>query len=168
MKLRFGLRSGHRSALVPVTAAALVAAGSWAGAQLASVSAVSFLSSLGPAKQIASTVPANGDVNPYGLAVVGTTAGKLVKGDILVSNYNDKANVQGTGNTIVQVSPSGSMTTFAQLTALPHSLSCPGGIGLTTALSVLPGGWVVVGSLPASGAGGPAQRKPGRLPGRPQ
>ena len=153
MKLRFRLRSGHRPALLPVTAVALVSAGSWAGAQLAGASTASFLSSLGPAKQIASTVPANGDVNPYGLAVVAATAGKLVKGDILVSNFNDKANVQGTGNTIVEVSPSGSMTTFAQLTGLPHSLSCPGGIGLTTALSVLPGGWVVVGSLPASGSG---------------
>ena len=27
---------------------------------------------------------------------------------------------------------------------------CPGGIGLTTALTVLPGGWVVVGSLPTA------------------
>jgi hypothetical protein len=153
VKLRFGMRGGHRSALLPLTAAALVSAGSWAGAPLANASAVPFLSSLGPAKQIASTVPPNGDVNPYGLAVVGTTAGKLVKGDILVSNFNDKANVQGTGNTIVEVSPAGSMTTFAHLTGLPRSLSCPGGIGLTTALSVLPGGWVVVGSLPADGSG---------------
>jgi hypothetical protein len=45
------------------------------------------------------------------------------------------------------------MTTFAQLAALPRSLSCPGGIGPTTALSVLPDGWVVLGSLPASGSG---------------
>ena len=39
---------------------------------------------------------------------------------------------------------------FAQITA--HSLpgACPGGVGLTTALGILPGGYVVVGSLPTT------------------
>jgi hypothetical protein len=106
--------------------------------------------------RIASTVPANGDVNPYGVAVVRQTAGKLVRGDILVSNFNSKANVQGTGTTIVEVSPGGEMRPFARLTALPSSDPCPGGIGLTTGLAVLPGGWVAVGSLPTV--------KGGRLP----
>jgi hypothetical protein len=112
-----------------------------------------FLSTLGKPSQVAATVPANGDVNPYGIVVVPTTVGKLVKGDTLVSNFNDKANVQGTGTTIVEVSPTGAVSTFATIGSLPASSACPGGIGLTTALSILPGGWVVVGSLPA-GAGG--------------
>jgi hypothetical protein len=112
-----------------------------------------FLSSLGNPEQVASTVPANGDVNPYGIVVVPSTVGTLVKGDTLVSNFNDKANVQGTGTTIVQVSPTGTHRTFATIGTLSASSACPGGIGLTTALSVLPGGWVVVGSVPA-GAGG--------------
>jgi len=112
-----------------------------------------FLSSLGKPEQVASTVPANGDVNPYGIVVVPSTVGTLVKGDTLVSNFNDKANVQGTGTTIVQLSPAGTRSTFATIGPLPASSACPGGIGFTTALSVLPGGWVVVGSLPA-GAGG--------------
>jgi hypothetical protein len=103
--------------------------------------------------QIATTVPANGDVNPYGVAVVPRTAGKLVRGDILVSNFNSKANVQGTGNTIVEISPGGSMRPFARLGALPSSDPCPGGIGLTTGLEVLPGGWVAVGSLPTTKGG---------------
>jgi hypothetical protein len=108
-----------------------------------------FLSTLGKPSQVASTVPANGDVNPYGIVVVPATVGKLVKGDTLVSNFNDKANVQGTGRTIVEVSPSGAVSTFATIGSLPASSTCPGVIGLTTALSILPGGWVVVGSLPA-------------------
>ena len=33
--------------------------------------------------------------------------GKLKAGDLLVSNFNDKANNQGTGTTIVQVTPAG-------------------------------------------------------------
>jgi hypothetical protein len=103
--------------------------------------------------QIASTVPANGDVNPYGVTVVPQTAGKLVRGDILVSNFNDKANVQGTGTTIVEISPNGSMRPFARLGTLPPSDRCPGGVGLTTGLEVLPGGWVVVGSLPTTSGG---------------
>jgi len=113
----------------------------------------SFLSSLGKPRQVASTVPPNGDVNPYGIVVVPKTVGRLVKGDTIVSNFNDKANVQGTGKTIVEVSPAGAVSTFATIGSLPASKACPGVIGLTTALSILPGGWVVVGSLPA-GAGG--------------
>ncbi|MCU1362987.1 MAG: repeat protein [Acidimicrobiaceae bacterium] len=112
----------------------------------------SFLSSLNAPSPIASTVPPNGDVNPYGIAVVTQSIGKLTKGDILVSNFNDKANVQGTGTTIVEVSPAGHVSTFAALTSLPPSDRCPGGVGLTTALDILPGGWVVVGSLPAGRA----------------
>ena len=54
---------------------------------------------------MASTVPDNGDVNPYGVAVVPRSTGNLHQGNVLVSNFNDKANVQGTGTTIVQVSP---------------------------------------------------------------
>ncbi len=99
---------------------------------------------------VASTVPANGDVNPYGIVVVPRSTGNLVKGDVLVSNFNNSANLQGTGTTIVEISPSGSVKLFAQLT--PDNLhgSCPGGVGLTTALVVLRAGWVVVGSLPTS------------------
>jgi len=115
--------------------------------------ATSFLGQLGSGSQVASTVPADGDVNPYGVAVVPTSAGGLTAGDILVSNFNDKANVQGTGTTIVQVSPAGKTTLFANVSALPAGQSCPGGIGLTTALGILPGGWVVVGSLPTTAGG---------------
>ena len=113
----------------------------------------SFLDTLHTVSQVASTVPSNGDVNPYGVAVVPATMGQLVAGDILVSNFNDKANVQGTGTTIVQVSPSGSTLLFANLRTLPAGQRCPGGIGLTTALDILPGGWVIVGSL-ATASGG--------------
>src|SRR2546429_7348052 len=97
---------------------------------------------------ITSTVPGNGDVNPYGVAVVPTSTGSLVKGDVLVSNFNNSANEQGTGTTIVQVSPGGRRTLFAQINASSLPGPCPGGVGLTTALGILRGGWVVVGSLP--------------------
>ena len=102
-----------------------------------------------------STVPTNGDVNPYGIVVVPQSTGDLVQGGVLVSNFNDAANAQGTGTTIVQEMPDGTVTQFAQITQASTSGPCPGGIGLTTALSVLPGGWVVVGSLPTT-ANGPA------------
>ena len=109
----------------------------------------SFLSHFSAVTNVASTVPANGDVNPYGITVVPQSAGKLVSGDTLVSNFNNSANLQGTGTTIVQVSPWGSVTTFADLSG-PLPGACPGGVGLTTALTTLPGGWVVVGSLPTT------------------
>ncbi len=115
--------------------------------------ATSFLGQINGESQIASTVPANGDVNPYGVAAVPASAGLLTQGDILVSNFNDKANVQGTGTTLVEVSPDGHATLFANISALPDGQACPGGIGLTTALAILPGGWVVVGSLPTTRGG---------------
>ena len=47
-------------------------------------------------------------------------------------------------------SPRRALTQFAQISAASLPGSCPGGVGLTTALSVLPGGWVVVGSTPST------------------
>ncbi len=108
-----------------------------------------FLSQFSKVTNVASTVPANGDVNPYGITVVPQTIGRLMRGSTLVSNFNNAANLQGTGTTIEEITPSGSVTTFAHVDrSLPGA--CPGGVGLTTALTTLPGGWVVVGSLPTS------------------
>jgi hypothetical protein len=112
-----------------------------------------FLDGFKTVSQVASTVPSNGDVNPYGVALVAQSTGRLVAGDTLVSNFNSKANVQGTGKTIVEISPAGSARLFAQISKLPAGQTCPGGIGLTTALGILPGGWVVVGSLPTVAGG---------------
>ena len=99
-------------------------------------------------KTVASTTPASGDVNPYALLVVPASTGKLVKGELLVDNFNDKENDQGTGSTIVEVSPQGKVSLFAQI---PRTLSgCPGGVGLTTAMTVVGDGDVIVGSTPST------------------
>ena len=120
-----------------------------------------FLSTLGHIAAVGSTVPANGDINPYGVAVVRASVGRLIKGDTLVSNFNYAANVQGTGRTLVELSPQGKRTLFAKVTKLPKGQHCPGGIGLSTALTILPGGWVVVGSIPAAGpSGAPTNSNP--------
>jgi hypothetical protein len=111
---------------------------------------------------VASTVPKNGDVNPYGVAVVTRSKDRLHRGDVLVSNFNDKANTQGTGTTIVEVAPNRSVRVFAQINAAHLPGACPGGIGLTTALAILGNDWVVVGSLPTN-AGNPATAKAGCL-----
>lgn len=108
------------------------------------------LSTLRTVSTLSTTVPANGDVNPYGLVVVPRTSGKLKAGNLLVSNFNDKANNQGTGTTIVQLTPGGKLSLFASLSARSLPGSCPGGVGLTTALSVIAGDYVVVGSLPTT------------------
>jgi predicted lipoprotein with Yx(FWY)xxD motif len=119
--------------------------GTWHVASAAS----SFLGSLSMVSLPgSSTVPANGDINPYGVAVVPRSIGHLVKGDILVSNFNNKANLQGTGTTIVQLSPSGARHLFASITPAAVAGRCPGGVGLSTALVALSSGWVIVGSLP--------------------
>jgi hypothetical protein len=122
------------------TLAAVVAAGVLAFATPALAAQAPSIST------VASTVPGNGDLNPYGVAVVDRGQGKLVAGDVLVSNFNNSANQQGTGTTIVQVAPDGSVSQFAQIS----DPACPGGVGLTTALVVLRSGWVIVGSLPTT------------------
>jgi len=99
---------------------------------------------------IASTVPPNGDVNPYGIVTVPDSSGALVRGNTLVSNFNNEENLQGTGTTIVQISPAGALSVFAKINPSKLPGPCPGGVGLTTALAILPGGYVVVGSLPTS------------------
>ncbi len=131
-------------------AAGSVGAAAAAPAHRASAAPAGFLSSLHTISTIGSTVPANGDVNPYGLAVVPATVGSLTAGDYLVSNFNAKSNNQGTGTTIVELSPSGKLSVFATINAKKLPGACPGGVGLTTALSILPGGYVVVGSLPTT------------------
>ena len=102
----------------------------------------------GPITTIASTIPSNGDVNPYGVSRIPASVGSLTKGNILVSNFNNSKNLQGTGTTIVQISPTGAVSLFAQIDASHLPGKCPGGVGLTTALVTLRRGWVVVGSLP--------------------
>jgi hypothetical protein len=99
---------------------------------------------------VASTVPTNGDVNPYGIVLVKKTIGNLQKGHVLISNFNGSANLQGTGTTIVDVAPDGTVSQFAQINAKTLPGPCPGGVGLTTALAVLRTGWVIVGSLPTT------------------
>jgi uncharacterized protein (TIGR03118 family) len=99
-------------------------------------------------EQTVSTIAANGDVNPYGVAFVPQNyqgGGKLAPGDILVSNFNASSNLQATGSTIVRITPDGQQSTFFQ---------GPTGIGLTTALGVLPQGFVIVGSTPATTVNG--------------
>jgi hypothetical protein len=99
---------------------------------------------------VSSTIPSNGDINPYGVFRVSRSVGRLNRGSILISNFNNSANLQGTGTTLVQIAPDGTFSLFAQIdpTSLPGP--CPGGVGLTTALVVLRSGWVVVGSLPTT------------------
>jgi hypothetical protein len=111
---------------------------------------------------VASTVPPNGDVNPYGVAQIRYTTGNLRAGHILVSNFNNSNNLQGTGSTIVDIAPDGAVSLFATLSPASLPGTCPGGIGLTTALVVLDQGWVIVGSLPTKG-GSSATMKAGCL-----
>jgi hypothetical protein len=104
-----------------------------------------------PPPLTASTVPGNGDVNPYGVAFVPSNfakGGPLKPGDILVSNFNNSANVQGTGTTIVEIHPNGALSPFFK-GRQPF--------GLTTALGILSRGFVLVGNLPTDANGNPEQ-----------
>jgi hypothetical protein len=97
---------------------------------------------------LTSTVPANGDQNPYAIVIAPVSAGKIQKDEVLVDNFNDRNNLQGLGTTIVKYNmASKQLTLFA---AIQRNLpECPGGVGLTTAMTMLKSGWVIVGSLPS-------------------
>ena len=102
------MSSIHRIIRASAVAAGAVALAAFAIAPAAQAGAPpSFIGQFHKIKTIASTVPGNGDVNPYGVAVVRHSIGSLVKGDVLVSNFNNSKNLQGTGTTIVQISPGG-------------------------------------------------------------
>ena len=105
---------------------------------------------------VESTIPTNGDVNPYGVAFVprGLPGGGLLNpGDLLVSNFNNKQNVQGTGTTIIKVTPQGQTSLFFQGTAP---------LGLSTGLAVLKAGFVLVANCPTTGGAVP-MAQPGSL-----
>jgi hypothetical protein len=91
-----------------------------------------------------STVPSNGDTNPYGLAFAPSgvmSNGSVKPGQILVSNFNN-TNTQGLGTTIISIDPSSGQTgLFFQGTAA---------VGFTNALTIARAGLVFGGSLPTS------------------
>jgi hypothetical protein len=55
-----------------------------------------------------STTPPSGDLNPYGVAFVPAgfpAGGNIAAGDVLVADFNNSSNLQGTGTTIVSITP---------------------------------------------------------------
>ena len=107
-----------------------------------------FLSRIHHQKILGSTVPENGDQNPYAVIVAPVSAGKIAKGDVVIDNFNDKNNLQGLGTTIVDYNPTSKAVTL--IGSFPHDQAgCPGGVGLTTAMTMLKSGWIIVGSLPS-------------------
>lgn len=94
--------------------------------------------------QVSTSPPSNPELNPYGLALVpaGFPSGGLIKpGQLLVSNFNNAANKQGEGTTIISVDPNtGNTKLFFQGSATPP-------IGFTNALGVAKAGLVFGGSV---------------------
>jgi len=151
IKLRF-LALAMLAPLVFLTACG--SGGGSTGVSLASMNNAKISTVASTVPSLGAGQPGDGDVNPYGVAIVGKTTGNLTLGNILVSNFNNKNNLQGTGSTIVEVTPQGAFGLFAQigntaLSGVPGG-ACPGGVGLTTALVALKSGWVIVGSLPTT------------------
>jgi hypothetical protein len=136
--------------LLGLATAALIAV---SGVALAARSA--FIGPFNTVTTVASAVPGNGDINPYGIVTVPRSVGQLVAGQLLISNFNNSGNLQGTGTTIDEISPAtdnqpAPAHLFATIDPTDLPGPCPGGVGLTTALAALPSGYVIVGSLPTS------------------
>ena len=139
-------RVGRRALALGAWAALAVAA---PYAALSATQPASFLDGIHRQTTLSTTVPDNGDQNPYAIVVAPVSAGSVQKDDVLVTNFNDGGNLQGLGTTIVDYNPTTKkLTTFA---ALPRDLAgCPGGVGLSTAMTMLKSGWVIVGSAPSA------------------
>jgi len=129
--------------------AALAAAGAWMAAPALADTGQGFLETIHHHRTVASTVPDNGDLNPYAIVVAPVSAGMVRQHDLLIGNFNNQSNLQGTGTTIVDYNPETKKTTmFANLRQ--NLASCPGGVGLSTAMTMLKTGWVIVGSAPST------------------
>ena len=108
-----------------------------------------FLETVRKHTTLTTTVPDNGDQNPYAIVVAPVSIGKIRQDDVLIDNFNDLSNLQGLGTTIVDYNPTTKQTTL--FASVPRHLpACPGGVGLTTAMTMLKSGWVVVGSTPSN------------------
>jgi hypothetical protein len=108
-----------------------------------------FLETIHHHRTLTSTVPANGDLNPYAVVVAPVSVGAIHRNDVLIDNFNNISNLQGTGTTIIDYDPAAKKV--ALFARLPRQLAgCPGGVGLTTAMAMLKSGWVIVGSAPST------------------
>ena len=134
-------------ALSTVASAALLVGG--LAGSVAHAAPIGFLETIHKHTTLINTVPSNGDQNPYAIVVAPVSSGTVKQGDVLVGNFNNSANLQGTGSTIINYHPdTKQMTVFA---TVPRDLKeCPGGIGLSTAMTMLKSGWVIVGSTPSN------------------
>ena len=143
----FSLRSlciARLLAIATITAGLFALAGINAGAEQRGM-----LEALHKHATLTSTVTDNGDLNPYAVIIAPVSAGRITAGDVLVDNFNNVANLQGTGTTIVDYNPN------TRKTSLVAKLSqrdprCPGGVGLSTAMTMLKSGWIIVGSTPST------------------
>jgi hypothetical protein len=117
----------------------------------------------GPKFIVSCTIPDNGDLNPYGIAFVPKdfpSGGKIAPGDVLIANFNAKSNLQGTGVTIIQFTPSAGVVTplvSAGQNGTATTFFTSSRKGLTTALGILRKGFVIVGNLPSASGGGSLQ-----------
>jgi hypothetical protein len=134
--------------MTPVLASGAAAILALSAVSAQAAEARSFLEGLHRHSMVTSTVPPNGDQNPYAIVIAPVSAGKIQAGDVLVDNFNDRNNLQGLGSTIVAWRPSTKQ--LIPVAAVTRNLpQCPGGVGMTTAMTMLKSGWIIVGSLPS-------------------
>ena len=123
MTRRQVLKHGDRIAAMALTLAAAFGVGDAIAAESGG-----FLETIHHHTTLTTTVPDNGDQNPYALAVAPVSAGKIAKDDLLIDNFNDKNNLQGLGTTIVDYNPTTkNLSLFAQIPR--HLDGCPAALG---------------------------------------
>ncbi len=129
--------------------AALVLMGTFLISSAYAASPEGFLQTVHKHVLLTSCVSSTGDSNPYAVIVAPVSSGKIQAGDVLVDDFNNISDLQGTGTTILDFNPTTkSLTVFVHL---PQQLpKCPGGVGMTAAMAMLKTGWIIVGSTPST------------------
>jgi hypothetical protein len=132
-----------------IAATASLAMALWSGGTPSAAEAPGLLETIHRHITQTTTVTENGDLNPYAVILAPVSAGTIQRGDVLIDNFNDLSNLQGRGTTIIDYSPATRRTHL--VAKLSQKLAqCPGGIGLTTAMTMLKSGWIIVGSTPST------------------
>src|SRR5476649_2391019 len=119
----------HFPRCTPIRAAATLvivatSAGAFHGRTAQAQENRAFLETVRKHTTLTTTVPDNGDQNPYAIVVAPVSVGKVQKDDVLIDNFNNLSNLQGLGTTIIDYNPATKKTSV--FASVPRNLpQCP-------------------------------------------
>ena len=99
---------------------------------------------------LTSTVPDNGDLNPYAVVVAPVSAGQNPEGRRAGRQFQQLVEPAGHRHHDHRLTTPRQERRRCSPSCRSNLPQCPGGVGLTTAMTMLKSGWVIVGSTPST------------------